>query len=316
MTIFRDALPLLKGLQDQMGERKLPIEEEDSLEESGRAVLHWVKKKYGSAKMAAHRAFVKMVRKNPAAHRRQMRQNARYHRLHKWHDKLMKKTSRPGWVRRHIMAHVEDYEPYCEFGCQAFYKYLEANPDLNSEEFGQYVTAHNRADRDSGELEDIASDEIARLGQEFAKTVGLEERDPGQAFMDLPFELRVTERGRGLGPGTGEGPGGKCVCPKCGHTATHKVGQPCLDEPCPECGTTMIREESDPESMKVQTLLFSKDRFSRSSAVKWAKSHGFKATKVDEKENTFRLRQRPPSEFETFRTITFKPGIKAVVAKV
>ena len=304
MTVFRDALPLLKGLQDQVTERKLPLEEEDSLEESGRAVLHWVKAKYGAAKMKAHRAFVKMVRKNPAAHRRQMRQSAKYHRLHKWHDALMRKTARPGWTRRHIMAHVEGYQPYCDFGSQAFSRYLDANPDLDADEFGRYVTAHNRADRDSGELEDIASDEIARLGQEFAKAVGLEERDPGQAFMDLPFELRVTERGAGHEVGN-------WTCPKCDYE-----GMPKPSGKCPKCGAKMVSEEANPDSMQVQTLIFDKDSFSRSAAVKWAKSHDFKASKVDEKENTYRLRQRDPGEFETFRTITFKPGIKAVVAKV
>lgn len=183
------------------------IAEEEMLE-MGKAVLHWVKQKHGAAKAAAHRAFVKMVRHNPAAHRRKMRQDKKYHQRHKWHDALMRKTARPGFIRKHIRSHEE------------------------------------------------LPDDLAPL----------DERDPGQAFMDLPFELRVTER-------------------------------------------------SNPKSMKVQSLIFSKKRFDRDSAVKWAKSHGFQAAKVDEKTNTFRIRQRNPSEFETFRTITFKPGLKAVVAK-
>jgi predicted RNA-binding Zn-ribbon protein involved in translation (DUF1610 family) len=74
-------------------------------------------------------------------------------------------------------------------------------------------------------------------------------------------------------------------------------------------------EEADPSSMKVQTLIFSKSKFSRSAAIKWAKGHGFKADKVDEKANTWRLRQKDPDQFGTFRTISFKPGLKAVVAK-
>lgn len=200
-----DLVDMLRSLHEGMGEPDLSEEE---LEESTRKVLHWVKQKYGAAKMAAHRAFLKMVRKDPAAHRRKMRADKKYHRTHKWHDKLMRKTARPGWARRHIRAGVE-----------------------------------------------IPDD-----------LMPIEERDPGQAFMDLPFELRVTER-------------------------------------------------SDPSSMKVQTLIFAKSHFSRESAMKWAKSHGFKAGKVDEKENTYRLRQKDPGEFETFRTISFKPGLKAVVAK-
>jgi len=157
MTIYSDTLGILQELRAQFEplepdapwdgtlddwyehfERKLDLDiTEEEMEEGSRAVMHWVKKKFGAAKMKAHRAFVKMVRKNPSAHRRKMRQSAKYHRLHKWHDKLMQKTSRPGWVRRHIRAH-----------------------------------------------EEIPDDLMA-----------LSERDPGQAFMDLPFELRTTEGG-------------------------------------------------------------------------------------------------------------------------
>lgn len=201
MTVYSDTLGILQELRARFEplepdapwggnlgdwyehfERKLDLDiTEEEMAEGSRAVMHWVKKKFGAAKMAAHRAFVKMVRKDPAAHRRKMRQSAKYHRLHKWHDALMSKTSRPGWIRRHIRAH-----------------------------------------------EEIPDD-----------MMGLEERDPGQAFMDLPFELRVT--GRGRGPGTGDGPGGRCVCPECGYSSSHKIGSPCLGKPCPKCGAKMTR---------------------------------------------------------------------------
>ena len=51
-------------------------------------------------------------------------------------------------------------------------------------------------------------------------------------------------RGKGRGGGTkpGSGPGGKCVCPNCGHKVPHQAGQRCIDMNCPECGTKMIRE--------------------------------------------------------------------------
>jgi len=57
-------------------------------------------------------------------------------------------------------------------------------------------------------------------------------------------------RGRGLGGRRGgrmggpqaAGPGGKCVCPKCGHTQDHVAGQPCREQTCPKCGTRMVRE--------------------------------------------------------------------------
>jgi hypothetical protein len=58
--------------------------------------------------------------------------------------------------------------------------------------------------------------------------------------------------GRGAGRGTGNGqgrmggnraagPGGKCVCPACGHKVPHNVGEPCYQIDCPKCGTKMVR---------------------------------------------------------------------------
>jgi hypothetical protein len=57
-------------------------------------------------------------------------------------------------------------------------------------------------------------------------------------------------QGRGAGRGRDRaggnkphsGPGGNCVCPKCGHKEPHEAGQRCTDRLCPKCGTKMIRE--------------------------------------------------------------------------
>ena len=42
----------------------------------------------------------------------------------------------------------------------------------------------------------------------------------------------------------GMGPGGFCVCPKCGHRISHRAGVPCVKERCPKCGSSMLREGS------------------------------------------------------------------------
>jgi len=39
------------------------------------------------------------------------------------------------------------------------------------------------------------------------------------------------------------GPGGNCVCPKCGLTKPHLAGCSCTDELCPECASPLVREE-------------------------------------------------------------------------
>jgi hypothetical protein len=64
---------------------------------------------------------------------------------------------------------------------------------------------------------------------------------------------------------------------------------------------------------RVQTLLFSRDRYSSSSARAWARSHGYKSGKVDVTANNIRIRQESPGKFRRLRTITFGHGIKAVV---
>jgi hypothetical protein len=43
----------------------------------------------------------------------------------------------------------------------------------------------------------------------------------------------------------GLGSGGRCICAKCGHAQAHQPGRPCIDERCPECGGTMLREGSE-----------------------------------------------------------------------
>jgi len=60
---------------------------------------------------------------------------------------------------------------------------------------------------------------------------------------------RETERGFGMHGGKGRnrggayGPGGDCVCAKCGKKIKHEAGVKCTTIKCPDCGHTMVREE-------------------------------------------------------------------------
>ncbi|GAI13008.1 unnamed protein product, partial [marine sediment metagenome] len=66
-----------------------------------------------------------------------------------------------------------DYEKYCDYGCGFFLEFIKDHPEFNTVEFQEYVIAHNKADRDSGELIDIAEFEITRLAGEFAEEHGI-----------------------------------------------------------------------------------------------------------------------------------------------
>lgn len=48
--------------------------------------------------------------------------------------------------------------------------------------------------------------------------------------------------GRGRMGGFARGPGGDCICPRCGKRKPHQRGVPCSQHKCPDCGATMTRE--------------------------------------------------------------------------
>ena len=60
-----------------------------------------------------------------------------------------------------------NYDYYKKYGGKYFSKFLKNNPEFDSEEFIEFVIYHNKGDRDSGELQDIAKHEILRLAYEF-----------------------------------------------------------------------------------------------------------------------------------------------------
>ena len=63
----------------------------------------------------------------------------------------------------------------------------------------------------------------------------------------------------------------------------------------------------------IQTLIFARRSFTLSGAMRWARKHGFRASKVDSTENYYRLRQQDPGRFSDFRTIELADGVRAIV---
>lgn len=59
-------------------------------------------------------------------------------------------------------------------------------------------------------------------------------------FLKGKNQRRGSGQGRQPG-GFNMGPGGECVCPKCGAKASHQRGTPCYKQKCPQCGEAMTR---------------------------------------------------------------------------
>jgi HK97 family phage prohead protease len=82
-------------------------------------------------------------------------------------------------------------------------------------------------------------------------------------------------------------------------------------------GIDTIKEELASQAMVVQTLIFSKEKFTKEQAQKWCKDHNFESEGVDETTDSYRIRQEDPSLFDpnSFKTIDITEGVKAVVGK-
>ncbi len=56
------------------------------------------------------------------------------------------------------------------------------------------------------------------------------------------FGGRGMGRNRSLSGKEGLGPSGLCVCVKCNYSSQKKRGIPCMEEKCPNCGATLLRQ--------------------------------------------------------------------------
>lgn len=63
------------------------------------------------------------------------------------------------------------------------------------------------------------------------------------------------------------------------------------------------------KSFEIQSLIFPKAKWdSAADARKWCRDHGFKSSKLDETETSYRFRQRDPGDFQRMRIICLAPG--------
>lgn len=61
--------------------------------------------------------------------------------------------------------------------------------------------------------------------------------------------------------------------------------------------------------MGVQSILFSRDKFTKSQAIAWLKKHKYKYSKQDLKKTVRRFRQIDPQFYKRFRIKVISDGI-------
>lgn len=77
-------------------------------------------------------------------------------------------------------------------------------------------------------------------------------------------------------------------------------------------------EKKEEDDLTVQTLIFSKSGFKEADAVTWAQEHSFKVEKVDETDDSYRIRQQDPALFieDSFKTVALTDGVSAIMGKL
>jgi len=70
-------------------------------------------------------------------------------------------------LKRIEKFYLNENNEYCDFGCNYISTFVKENPQYDNEDFFEFVDAHNLANRDMGELQDISKEEIERLSKEW-----------------------------------------------------------------------------------------------------------------------------------------------------
>ena len=70
-----------------------------------------------------------------------------------------------------------------------------------------------------------------------------------------------------------------------------------------------------PANTSIQVIIFSKQKFTTDQAQEWCKENNYKFDKLEETENTYRIRQELASAFRknSLRTFTLEGGIKSII---
>ena len=64
---------------------------------------------------------------------------------------------------------------------------------------------------------------------------------------------------------------------------------------------------------KIQSVLISRQYYTKPKAIEWIINHNFKYYKLDVTQHYYRFRQFTPLEYKSHRVILLKPGIEAII---
>jgi hypothetical protein len=64
--------------------------------------------------------------------------------------------------------------------------------------------------------------------------------------------------------------------------------------------------------MRIQSVLFDKNKYSRQQAIQWLEDHGFQHYKIDVTKRYYRFRQFNPNYKHRYRIKTITKGIKFI----
>lgn len=94
-----------------------------------------------------------------------------------------------------------------------------------------------------------------------------------------------------------------------------KVAEAAMSDLRSRLGGKNMAGSSRRQRTNVQSLVFSRKKFTPAGAVEWARQHGFSHDKEDVTPNTIRLRQESPTHFKSgsLRTKEFGRGVSAII---
>ena len=91
---------------------------------------------------------------------------------------------------------------------------------------------------------ECGSDNVEDVAEKFLKDNNLKHDKNNERIKMKTNQGRGNSGGgRGRNRGGAFGPGGFCVCAKCGEKVVHQQGVRCTEVKCPRCGHSMVREE-------------------------------------------------------------------------